>query len=116
MTQTSTSQGGRDIDEEIIRLIHSKMSSIDFMSEHLNLEKEAVLERIARLLEDGVIQGRISSDNSRFFRSDVKKATKSDGSVEETAAIDEIISKLPVNEVTGPKCNKGHIGRKFSTR
>ncbi len=116
MTQTSTSQDNRDIDEEITRLIHSKMSSIDFMSEHLSLEKESILERITRLLEDGVIQGRISSDKSRFFRSDVKRPTTSDGTNEEAAAVDELISKLPVNKVTGPKCNKGYIGRKFSTR
>ena len=115
MTQVSTSTADRDIAEEIARLIQSKMSSIESISERLDLEKDTVLEHIAELLEGDVIQGRLSSDNSRFFRSDVKQATGSDGSPEEMAAIDEIVSKLPVNEVAGPKCNKGHIGRKFQT-
>ena len=116
MTQVPTSQDNTDIDSQLIHFIQCKMSLIEMMSERLDMEKEIVLDHIKELVKDGKIHGRVSSDNSRFFRSDVKMPTKSDGSIEDAAAIDDLISKLPINQVTGPKCNKGHIGRKMHTR
>ncbi|MHA1936033.1 MAG: hypothetical protein ACW97A_12205 [Candidatus Thorarchaeota archaeon] len=115
MIQEPTFQDDTDIDSQLIHFIQCKMSLIEIMSERLDLEKEIVLDHIQKLLEEGKVHGRVSSDNSRFFRSDVKMPTKSDGSIEDTAVIDELISKLPTNQVTGPKCNKGHIGRKIHT-
>jgi hypothetical protein len=63
------------------------MSSIEMMSERLDLEKGLVLDHIQKLVEEGKVHGRISSDNSRFFKSDFKvsKAPAIFSSAEEPA-------------------------------
>lgn len=59
--------------EQLIRLVvEHNLSAIVTMSDNLKIEPEAVVELINDLISEGKLQGTITEDNARFFRSDAK--------------------------------------------
>ena len=56
----------------IIDLVESNISSVDMISETLQLNPEEIRSILERLSEDGRIKGHLTSDGSRFFKSDTK--------------------------------------------
>ena len=61
------------IEEELINLVNYEgYSSLLFISERLDVDKDTVLELIQKLRDTGELQGTLSDDNTRFFKSDVK--------------------------------------------
>jgi hypothetical protein len=72
ITETAASQKV-EVDDPIVDAIERyKMSSISMIASHLEMEDEAVLNRIKELVSDGTLAGKISEDETRFFKSDVK--------------------------------------------
>ena len=62
-----------DSKSQLVNLvIEHNVSAIITMSEKLKIEPEAVIEMINELLSEGKLQGTISEDGARFFRSDAK--------------------------------------------
>ncbi|TFG33583.1 hypothetical protein EU527_07570 [Candidatus Thorarchaeota archaeon] len=55
---------------EIIAL--GRVSSIEMISEQIGVEEEIVREYLQDLVEEGSIEGSLSSDGTRFFLADVK--------------------------------------------
>ena len=62
------------------------VSAIVTMSEKLKVEPEVVIELINELVSEGKLQGTITEDESRFFRSDAKVSD---------APVIERVDKLP---------------------
>lgn len=57
----------------LIQLIVDKnVSAIETFSEKLALPKEEVITLISQLLEEGKLHGNLTSDEKRFFKSEVK--------------------------------------------
>lgn len=53
-------------------VVELNVSAIVTLSEKLEIEPEAVIEMINELISDGKLQGTITEDGKRFFRSDAK--------------------------------------------
>ena len=61
------------LEEKLENLVNYEgYSSILFISERLDVNQETVLELLQKLIDAGKIQGTLSSDNTRFFKSEVK--------------------------------------------
>ncbi|MBE0526570.1 MAG: hypothetical protein IH631_06475 [Candidatus Thorarchaeota archaeon] len=59
--------------EMLVSLVNEhNVSAIITMSEKLKIEPEEVVELINELLSEGKLQGTITEDNMRFFKSDAK--------------------------------------------
>jgi hypothetical protein len=72
ITETAASKKV-EVDDPIIDVIERyKISSISMMASHLEMQEEVVLNRIKELLSAGTLTGKISEDETRFFKSDVK--------------------------------------------
>ena len=57
---------------KIIELIHNNHSSISLIAEYLEADSEQVKNLVLEALKEGKITGRLSEDELRFYRSDVK--------------------------------------------
>jgi hypothetical protein len=63
----------RTIEEELINLVNYEgYSSILFISERLDIDQDTILRLIQKLRDTGELQGTLSDDNTRFFKSDAK--------------------------------------------
>ena len=71
-----TMMNNRTVEEELVNLVNYEgYSSILFISERLDVNQDTVLELIQKLMDSGELQGTLSEDNTRFFKSDVKIST-----------------------------------------
>ena len=62
-----------EIGDPIVEAIERyKMSSISMIASHIDKEEEDVIEIIKEYVSSGVLAGRLSEDETRFFKSDVK--------------------------------------------
>lgn len=65
-----------DPKEQIVNLIKtSSISSVDLLSEMVGIPQEQTLILIRSALEDGLIQGIISDDERRLYRTDLKSSS-----------------------------------------
>ncbi|MGY5879161.1 MAG: hypothetical protein RTV31_02875 [Candidatus Thorarchaeota archaeon] len=59
--------------EKLVNLVvNLNVSAIITLSEKLEVEPETVIEMINELVSEGKLQGKITEDSKRFFRSDAK--------------------------------------------
>ncbi|MBD3408276.1 MAG: hypothetical protein GF411_19290 [Candidatus Lokiarchaeota archaeon] len=71
MNQTQTDK------DKLVNLIKtSSMSSIDIMSERLEISVEETLALIHEAIDEGLIQGTITEDESRFYRTDIDESSE----------------------------------------
>ena len=64
------------IENGLVNLVNYEgYSSIEFLSDKLCIGEENVREMIKKLVAEGELQGSISSDGSRFYKSNVKVST-----------------------------------------
>jgi hypothetical protein len=64
------------IEEELVNLINYEgYSSVLFISERLDVDQDTVIELLQKLVNAGELQGFMSSDNTRFYKSEVKIST-----------------------------------------
>ena len=59
-------------DELIDLVMNQNVSGIQILADRLKISTEEVIELINELLEDGKLNGTLTEDGSRFFKSDVK--------------------------------------------
>jgi len=59
-------------DKLVNLIVEHNVSAIITMSEKLKIEPETVIESINELISEGKLQGTITEDEKRFFRSDAK--------------------------------------------
>ncbi|MDF1539332.1 MAG: hypothetical protein P1Q69_10570 [Candidatus Thorarchaeota archaeon] len=95
MTLDTTLQDKSKIKEEISHLISTNFSAIGLIAEHLDISEEAVSTLITELVESGTINGGISPDGLRFYRSDVKMPAISEEPVEEIQEDESIKFLIP---------------------
>jgi hypothetical protein len=68
-----TMMNNRTIEEELVNLINYEgYSSVLFMSERLDVDEDTIIDLLQKLLDAGELQGYISTDNERFYKSEVK--------------------------------------------
>ena len=61
------------LNDELVEFIESnKISSIQMIASRLGLEEENVRQRLIELMNDGLIEGTLTEDGSRFFLASVK--------------------------------------------
>lgn len=58
--------------EEIKYLIDENVSSIQIMSDRTGMSEDDVVALIQKMLNEGLIKGRLSKDGRRFFREEAK--------------------------------------------
>jgi hypothetical protein len=68
MTESSVTESY----SKIIDLVESNVSSVDMISETLQLQPEEIRDILVRLSEEGRIKGHLTTDGSRFFKSNTK--------------------------------------------
>jgi hypothetical protein len=56
----------------LVDLVERNVSSIDMLSSQTGLSPEETQKMLLELVEEGKLSGRLTSDGSRFYRSDVK--------------------------------------------
>jgi len=59
-------------DQLVSLVVEHNVSAIITLSEKLKIEPDAVIEMINELISEGKLQGTITDDGTRFFRSDAK--------------------------------------------
>ena len=57
---------------DLVDLVERNVSSVDMLSSQLGLSPEKTQEILLDLVEEGKLDGKLSPDGARFFRSDVK--------------------------------------------
>ncbi|MFX1368523.1 MAG: hypothetical protein ACFFAY_08005 [Promethearchaeota archaeon] len=57
---------------KIVHLVESNVSSVDMISETLQLSPEEIREILAKLAQEGRIKGHLTTDGSRFFKSELR--------------------------------------------
>lgn len=61
--------------ESIIDMIERNLSAIQLIAEHLDIDESHVRTLILEAVEEGRLNGYISPDEIRFYRSDIKTTT-----------------------------------------
>ncbi|MFW9804430.1 MAG: hypothetical protein ACFFFC_17360 [Candidatus Thorarchaeota archaeon] len=56
----------------LVDLVENNVSSIDMLSSRIGLSPEATQKMLMELVEEGKLSGRLTSDGTRFYKSDVK--------------------------------------------
>ena len=56
----------------LVDLVEKNVSSIDMLSSQTGLSPEETKKMLAELVQEGKLSGRLTSDGSRFYRSDAK--------------------------------------------
>ncbi|MFX0053464.1 MAG: hypothetical protein ACFFAX_02640 [Promethearchaeota archaeon] len=56
----------------LVDLVENNVSSIDMLSSRIGLSPEETQKMLMELVEEGKLSGRLTSDGSRFYRSDAK--------------------------------------------
>jgi hypothetical protein len=56
----------------LVELVERNVSSIDLLSSQIGIAPEEIRRMLIELVEEGTLSGRLTSDGSRFYRSDVK--------------------------------------------
>ncbi len=59
-------------DELVALVMNENVSAIQILEDRLSIPSEEVVELIKELLEDGKLNGTLTEDSTRFFKSDVK--------------------------------------------
>ncbi len=95
MTSEIALQEKSRIKEEIVHLISNNFSAINLIAEHLDTSEEIVTTIITELVESDTVNGGISPDGLRFYRSDVKMSAVSEEPVEEEQKDDTIKYLIP---------------------
>jgi hypothetical protein len=73
MLTEKTSNKQIKIEDPVVEAIERyKMSSISIIASHIEKDEEVVLETIKDYISSGVLTGKLSEDETRFFKSDVK--------------------------------------------
>jgi hypothetical protein len=72
LTHEVAIQDDSHLKSKIIELVHNNHSSISLIAEYLEADPEQVKHLILEALKEGRITGRLSEDELRFYRSDVK--------------------------------------------
>lgn len=57
---------------KIVYLVENNVSSVDMISESLQLNPEEIRGILAKLAQEGRIKGHLTADGSRFFKSELK--------------------------------------------
>ena len=66
----------RTVEEELVNLVNYEgYSSVLFISERLDIDQTTVIDLLQKLMDAGELQGSISSDNTRFYKSEVRLST-----------------------------------------
>ncbi|MFW9850708.1 MAG: hypothetical protein ACFFF4_16390 [Candidatus Thorarchaeota archaeon] len=72
MLSETTSNQKVEIEDPIVEAIEKyKMSSIAMIASQLDMEEESVIDRIQELLSTGLLNGSLSEDQARFYRTDI---------------------------------------------
>ncbi len=82
MVQDLAAQDIAHLKERVIELIEKNMSAIPLIAEHLDSEESVVRDLIIEAVNEGKLNGHLSPDELRFYRSDVKMPTTT-GEIEE---------------------------------
>ena len=83
MTREVVVHDNAKLKDQIIKLIESNMSAIPLIAEQLEIDEMLVRALILEAVEEGLINGHLSPDETRFYRSDIKMPTASAVSIEE---------------------------------
>jgi len=83
MTHEVVVRNNDDLKNRIINLIESNMSAISLIAEQLDVDELLVRTLILEAVAERKLSGNLTTDESRFYRSDVKMPTIKDVEPEE---------------------------------
>lgn len=83
MTHEVVVHDNAKLKDQIVKLIENNISAIPLIAEQLEIDEVLVRTLILEAVEEGQINGHLSPDEIRFYRSDIKMPTAQSSSIEE---------------------------------